>query len=266
MDLKIISSKGWAVNMLQLIKFEFRKVLRSKYMHIIFGIGLVLTLIMVMTTKALNIILLEIGESEIPYSGYFCGKSALATAFSLMTGIFVAIFACEDFNQQTNKNIIAKGYKRLELFYSKYIVSLILTVSFAIILVLSSLGLGYALYGDGGFTINDNVAVIFLSQLLCAIAYHAFFFAVSYSVARPAPALAINIVVPSALQIVVGIIDIILNKEDFHITDYVIDGVLANLSSATTNTDIILLGVIMLLVYIALSHGLGILVARKKQF
>ena len=165
--------------MLQLIKFEFRKIFRSKYMYIIFGIGLLMTLLTVPMIRLLNNIMEEIGQPTTPYSGYYAGKSALTTAFALMAGIFVGIFACEDFAQGTNKNIIGKGYNRLSLFYSKYLVSLILTVGYALLSILLSLGLGYAIYGDGGMSVDDNVAVIFICQLVCVIAYHAFFFAVS---------------------------------------------------------------------------------------
>ena len=252
--------------MLQLIKFEFRKIFRSKYMYIIFGIGLVVTLLTVSLIGFTNAMLEELGQPTVPYSGYYAGKSALTSAFALMTGIFVGIFACEDFSQGTNKNIIGKGYNRLSLFYSKYIVSLILCVGYAIILVLLSLGLGYAIYGDGGMSVDDNVAVIFICQLVCVIAYHAFFFAVSYSLARTAPAIVINIVVPSVLEIIIAIIDILINSEEFLLANFVIDGALANLSATYTNTDIILPSMLVLVGYIALSNGLGILFARKKQF
>lgn len=252
--------------MLKLIKFEFRKVFRSKYMYIIFGIGLALTLIAVLMTKAMNSILEEIGESPVPYSGYYSGKSAIGSSFSLFIGIFIGIFACEDFHQQTNKNIIAKGYNRLSLFYSKYIVSLTLSLGYAIILILTSLGLGYAVYGDGGMNIDDNVAVIFLTQLLCVIAYHAFFFFISYSIAKTGAAIAINIVAPMAASTLIAIFDILINNPDFKIANYVIDGVLLNVSSTYTETGLILPGSLLLLAYIILSNGLGVYIASKKQF
>lgn len=252
--------------MVKLIKFELRKVFTSKYMYIIFGIGLFLTLLSVLMTKALNSILESVGEPTIPYSGYLSAKSALSSAFALTSGIFIAIFACEDFALQTNKNILGRGYNRLSLFYSKYLVSLVLSITYALLLVLISLGIGYALYGDGGLSIDDNVAVIFLMQLLVVIAYHAFFFFISYSIARTGVALAINIIVPILLEAIVSIVDVIINNPNFKIGDYVIDGVLMNLSAAYTNTDLLLVSMLLLIVYILLSNILGVLIARKKQF
>ena len=252
--------------MLKLIKFEFRKVFRSKYLYIIFGIGLFITLVTIPMIWLANSVLAEIGEPTVPYSGYYAGKTALTSCFALMTGIFIGIYACEDFAQGTNKSIIGKGYNRLALFYSKYLVSLILLVGYAIILVLASLGLGYAIYGDGGMSVDDNVAVIFLGQLLCVIAYHAFFFAVSYSIGKTAAAIAINIVVPAVLEVIIAIIDVLINSEDFLLQNFVIDGALANLSSTFTNTDILLPSMLVLLGYIAICNGLGILIAQRKQF
>ena len=253
-------------NLFNLIKFEFRKVFRSKYMYIIYGIGLFITLITLLMTKALNSILEEAGQTPVPYSGYYSGKGALSSSFSLMSGIFIAIFACEDFAHHTNKNIIAKGYNRLSLFYSKYIVSLILSISYAVILVGLSFGLGYAVYGDGGIVIQDNVAVIFLMQLLCVIAYHAFFFAVSYVVNRTGVAIAINIIVPSLLEAIVAIVDIIINNDNFKISNYVLDGIMMNISGVNTDTSLLLVSMFMLLGYIALSNVLRALLANKKQF
>lgn len=252
--------------MLKLIKFEFRKIFRSKYMYIIFGIGLAITLLTVSLIGVSNYMLQTLGEPTIPYSGYYAAKSSIASAYALMTGIFIGIFACEDFALGTNKNIVGKGYHRLSLFYSKYLVSLILCIGYALISVLLSLGLGYAIYGDGGMSVDDNVFVIFICQLVCVIGYHAFFFFVSYSLGKTAPAIAINIVVPSALEIIIAIIDIIINSDEFLLSNFVIDGALANLSATYTNTSIILPSMLVIVGYIALSNGLGILVASKKQF
>ena len=254
------------LDMLKLIKFEFRKVLRSKYMYIIFGIGLFITLMSVLLTKAMNSILEQIGESTIPYSGYYAAKGALSSAFSIIGAIFITIFACEDFANQTNKNILAKGYNRLSLFYSKYIVSLLLSLGYALILVLLSTGIGYALYGDGGMAITDNVAVIFLMQLLCVIAYHAFFFFVAYSLGRTGVSIAINILVPMVLEAIVSIVDVIINNPNFKIGDYVIDGIMINISGVYTNTDLLLVSMLLLILYIALSNVFGALIANKKQF
>lgn len=252
--------------MLKLIKFEFRKVFTSKYMYIIFGIGLFMTLLSVLMVKAINTIAEQMGESPIPYSGYLAAKAALSSSFSLVSGIFIGIFACEDFQRKTNKNIVGKGYNRLELFYSKYLVSLSLTVAYAVILVLLSLGIGYLAYGDGGIKIDENVAVIFLMQLLCVISYHAFFFFVSYSVSRIGAAIAINIIVPALLEGLVAIVDIIINNPNFKIGDYIIDGVMINITSPYTNTDLLLVSMLLLIGYIIISNVLGALIANKKQF
>ena len=252
--------------MLKLIKFEFRKIFRNKYMYIIFGIGLAMTLLTIPLIGIANYMMSQIGEPTIPYSGYYAAKSAISGSVSLMVGIFIGIFACEDFSSGTNKNIIGKGYNRLSLFYSKYIVSLILCLGYALILILLSLGLGYAIYQDGGMSIDDNVFVIFICQLVCVIAYHAFFFCFSYSVSKTAIAIAFNIIVPALLETIVTIINVIINRDDFLLTNFVIDGALANLSSTYTNMDVILPSMLTLVGYIALSNVVGILIARKKQF
>lgn len=249
-----------------LIKFEFRKVLRSKYMYIIFGIGILGAFVTPLMIVASNLVSQELGMATTPFSGYLSAKTALSSSFSTFIGIFIGIFATEDFAQHTNKNIIARGYHRLQLYFSKYIVSLILCVAFAILQILFSLILGFALFGDGGLSIDDNVAVIFLGQLVCVLAFHAFFFGVSYAVNRTGLAIVINLIATSGISTILGLIDAFANNQELKLSYYWIDGVLLNLSQPYTDTDKILPGLLIMVGLIGLSHLLGILVARKKQF
>lgn len=251
-----------------LIKFEFHKVFRSKYLYIIFGIGLVFAFVNALMMWGLNAIMEEVGEPTTPYSGYLNAKSALAgtASFSTFAGIFVGIFATEDFTQHTIKNIIGRGYSRLQLYFSKYIVSLVLVIALAILQVLASLALGFALFGDGGLPIDDNVFLIFLCQLLCVITFHSVFFAISFSVAKVGLAIVINILAFSLITTIVALIDTFANIPDVQFTYYLVDGILANLCQPYTNMDVVPLGIGLLFAYIAVSQTAGILLARKKQF
>ena len=249
-----------------LIKFEFRKVLRSKYMYIILGIGVLSALLTPVTIWAMNLFAEELGQPVTPFSAYLSAKAAIGSSFSLFAGIFIGIFATEDFAQHTNKNIIARGYSRLQLYFSKYIVSLVILIAFALLQVLVSLSLGAIMFGDGGLSIDDNLAIIIFGQLLCILAYHSLFFGISYAISKTAGAIIINVLVTQAVTTILTLIDIFLNNEELVLTYYWIDGVLSNLSQPYTDTSVILPGVFILLGVIALSQTLGILTARRKQF
>ena len=252
--------------MVNLIKFEFRKVLRSKYMYIILGIGVLSALLTPVTIWAMNLFAEELGQPVTPFSAYLSAKAAIGSSFSLFAGIFIGIFATEDFAQHTNKNIIARGYTRLQLYFSKYIVSLVILITFALLQVLVSLSLGAIMFGDGGLSIDDNLAVIIFGQLLCILAYHSLFFGISYAISKTAGAIIINVLVTQAVTTILTLIDIFVNNEELVLTYYWIDGVLSNLSQPYTDTSVILPGVFILLGVIALSQTLGILTARRKQF
>ena len=252
--------------MLELIKFEFRKVLRSKYMYIILGIGVVFALFTPVTIWAMNLIAEQLEQPTTPFSAYLSAKAAIGSSFSLFAGIFIGIFATEDFAQHTNKNIIARGYTRLQLYFSKYIVSLCLLICFALLQVLASLALGAIMFGDGGLSIDDNLAVIIFGQLLCILAYHSLFFGISYAISKTAGAIIINVLVTQAVSTILALIDIFINNEELVLSYYWIDGVLSNLSQPYTDLDVVLPGVFILLGIIALSQALGILTARKKEF
>jgi uncharacterized pyridoxamine 5'-phosphate oxidase family protein len=68
------------------------------------------------------------------------------------------------------------------------------------------------------------------------------------------------------LEAIVSIVDVIINNPNFKIGDYVIDGIMINISGVYTNTDLLLVSMLLLILYIVLSNVFGALIANKKQF
>ena len=164
----------------KLLKFEFRKLLRSKILYIILGISVVFVIMNALVLVLLDNIMREIDVELISsYSAYGFTKGALTNSFVTIAGVFVAIYATEDFTHGTCKNVIAKGYKRLQVYFSKYIVSLIAIIAIAILCVAASLGMGLALFVNDFGSIADNVPVIIIGQLLCVIVFHSMFFTIA---------------------------------------------------------------------------------------
>ena len=112
--------------MKNLIKFEFRKLFKSCTFYICGSLAAFFVTINILSTY-----ISEVSIGEMP-TGSIC-LSFIQTAinnsnFTLLSAIFVSIFVCADQAGKTIKTIYAKGYSRTEVYFSKYIVSLIATI------------------------------------------------------------------------------------------------------------------------------------------
>ena len=250
----------------RLIRFEFRKLFRSKYFYILAGIGLAFVVLNLVTLIVMSDIMEELGQGDlVPYSAYLSAKSALGASFTTIAAIFIAIFACDDYMMGTLKNIVGKGYNRFALFYSKYIVSLIATILMLVINVLFAFVIGQIVWQDG-VPIDDNVALIVLGQLLLVVAYHAIFFAIAYSFGRLGPSIAVNILGPSAIGLILALVDLFIENEEIVTSNYWLDGILLNFVSTATDPDLIPISIALLVVYTLIANGVGVLIASRKQY
>ena len=262
--------------MAKLLKFEFRKLLRSKIIYIILGMAVGFVVMSALVLVLLDNLLREIDPELISsYSAYSFTKGALNNNYFTIIGVFIAIYATEDFAHGTCKNVIAKGYKRLEVYFSKYIVSLIAAIVIALLCFATSLGMGLALFNNDFGSITDNIPVIIIGQFLCLLVFHSMYFTIAYTLGKSGPAIAINIIAPLGITLLLTVGNLLINKEDFDLSRYWIDGILANFSGgsslinvASTSTDESLFAsnFILIFVYLGISEALGILFANRKQF
>lgn len=165
--------------MKKLIKFEFRKLFKSKSFFICLVVCLGLVLLGGLTTK----VLLENSEGEIATpTALSMLKGAIGSAnVVLISGIFVALFVCEDDTSGTIKNIYARGYSRRDVFISKYLVSLVSILIFTFSSMLLSFLFGLATWSSE-LKIPNNYFITMLAQIVMMIAYHAVFFTISSKV------------------------------------------------------------------------------------
>ena len=258
----------------KLLKFEFRKVFRLRYFYIIAAVVLAFTIL----TGLINYLVWFFAQKLDPETqaaiaaaipsntSYNFVKSTLANNFFTFAGIFLAIFACEDNSHGTSKNVIAKGYNRVQVFYSKYIASLLLVILMALLGYLTATLFGLIAYGPGTFANDDNLLVIILGQLLVLIAYHALLFVISYSIGKPGGAIAVCVILPLAMPLIFMAIDTLAKTEDpYKFGNFWIDGIVSNFTG-NTNNDLIGWDFPLLFVYLALANVVGLVFARRKQY
>ena len=103
--------------MIKLLKLQLRNVFRNK----LFYVCLILLLIPIIAMKFVGNLIPDMEPIKVlpQILDFLKGEPALISI------IFIILFTCLDFSEGTAKNIIARGYTKIELLFSKYIVSLI---------------------------------------------------------------------------------------------------------------------------------------------
>lgn len=248
----------------KLLKFEFRKLFKSKAFYICAVIPIVLVIFSGISASQFYIdpetgkCIYELDE--------FLRYTFNSNMIVMISGIFTAIFLCEDDVSGTIKNIYAKGYSRESVFFSKYIVSLV-----ALLIMLSSELLVAFLYGASHFEMssNNDLFVRLLGQIVVLISYHALFTAISMWLKKTGGAVALNILGPSLVGLILGTVDIILKLKDklngFLFSNYWISTFFADFVSATLTTKVMVTAFVGSCIYIAVGIVLGFLASKKNE-
>lgn len=250
--------------MKKLISFEFRKLFKSKYFYIITVISVIFILLSGLTNKAISDALIANGETVQPYSSYLFTKGALGGTYTMFIAIFVALFATEDSASGTLKNIYSKGYTRNQVYFSKYIVSLIAVLIISAVTVAFAYGYSNSIWGNN-LEIADNLLVIIVGQLLGIAAYHAIFFAISTIFGKVGSAIALNIIGPIAVSLVLGLGDAFIKSENTKLTSYWVDSLFSNFTSSISNQKMLETGIVFFVIYTVCAILIGQFLNRKKE-
>lgn len=258
----------------QLIKFEFRKLFKSTAFIVCAILTLVALIISALMLYMTYQALYEIEEAGVSFREYLeiLGVNSFELTYEfanssmlyLLSGIFVSIFVCKDYSSFTIKNVYSKGYTRRQVYFSKYIVSLVGVMIITSLAYIVSILAGLLLFGKLG-PFPKYYLLILLLQLIVITVYHAFHFFISNSLGKSGGAVSLCIVLPTGVNLLTSLFDLTM-KNKVLISDYWI----SNLSSLVVKNNIGLdkLGFVALvsICHIAIWLGLGYLVNRKKQF
>lgn len=247
--------------MKNLLTFEFTKLKKQKSFYICTAIMLVLSLIGMLMNKALA------NNAELNMA-MPTAKGALLSAvsssnFTMICGIFIALFACTDYDQQTIKNVYSRGFSRNNVYFAKYIVCVLSSIAmFAVTLIFTYVA-GSVMF-DGEAESGNYVGLI-AGQLLYCLAYSSFVFAVSLVVKKVGVSIALAILGPSLIGIVINLADAFLKIDSFKIASYWLDGFIGDLTSLATNGTRLTVCIVLSLVYAAVFVVAGFLINRKQE-
>lgn len=247
--------------MSRLLKFEFRKLIRQKSFYICTAIMLASSFIGLLLNKTLA------SNPELnmtmPTAQSALLSAVSSSSFTMLCGIFIALFVCADYDSQTIKNIYSRGFSRNSVYFAKFIVCVVSTVvMFAITLIFTYVA-GVSMFEIG--TEAGNYAGLVIGQLLYCLAYSSFVFAISLIVKKVGVSIALAVLGPPLIGAVINLADAFLKIKSFQIGSYWLEGLIGDLSSLATDQTRLIVCIVLSLVYTAVFVAAGYLVNRKQE-
>ncbi len=248
--------------MKNLLKFELFKLRKQKSLYICSALILVLLLLEMLLSLLANKVF---GDEymPIPTAIDVVLSAVSASDFTLIAGVFIAIYVCGDFGQQTIKNIYSRGFSRTEVYFVKLIICVAYTVAMFIITELFSLAMGSAFYGFAAQ--EGHIFSLLLGQFLACIAFTTFAFAVCHLIKRTGIAIVVIIFVPQVLTLILSLLDIIIRADNFKLAYYWLNGTITSLSYSDASVTTIVVGCILPVVYGAIFVTGGFFLNRKSE-
>lgn len=250
--------------MKNLLKLEFRKLRKQKSFYICMVVMIGLLLLSVLTVNALS-------EDDLEISGQF-GSSVIDvmvnavnnSSFILIAGIFVVLLVCDDYEQQTIKNIYAKGYSRKQVYLSKLISVYIAATIMFIMVMISAFALGSYYFGIGAIDVFKFICVIAVQYLVC-MANVGLSFLLSSLLRKNGSSIAATIIVPMIVNMLLGVLDSFIKLEKFSTSSLWISSFTGDLSTLTVGRERLEVCFAASLIYILIFAASGIYFHKKLE-
>ena len=104
----------------KLLHFEFHKLIRQKSFYICLAVAVAMLFISTYTTYLMQKDAVDVSQMGIDGMSVMIGAVSGGT-LSMVIGVFVPLFVCEDYVSGTIRNIVTRGYTRLGIFLAKLI-------------------------------------------------------------------------------------------------------------------------------------------------
>ena len=253
--------------MKNLLKLEYRKLRKQKSFYICMGIMALLLLLSALATRLLLDFAASLSEefaqiTVLPTD--FLLDTPADSSFILIVSIFTILTVCDDFEQQTVKNIYARGYSRPKVYLAKLI--FLFTGTSFMFLVMETLSLCFSILFFGTQGLNTpRLLMILAVQYLAAMSEVAMFSAAGFLFRRIGVSIAVVIIGPMLIDAGLAAADFLIKKDSFSLADIWLSSFLSDLSVLTVDTGRILFCAAASLLYIAIFIGAGFLFSRKVE-
>lgn len=234
--------------MIRLLKLQLRNIFHNKLFYICLLLTIATPIVTLITVNSFK---------AIPPKVFPEIKSFLASEVGIIGVIFIAIFACLDFNEGTTKNIIARGYTRTQLLLSKYIATLIgLFIMYIVTIILT-----FIFFAKNGLGYESSMLYLFINSIVGIIAYTIFYATMSFLLEKNGSAIIACLFIPNILSVGLGLID---SKLKLNISNYWIDNISNQFLKKPTFQNL-LWSILFYGIYIVAFSVIGTLILKKKE-
>ena len=250
--------------MFKLLNFEFRKLIRQKSFYICIAAMLAR---LVGSASPTELMTAKSGVEDPSLSGISYLMEAISgSALSAVLAVFIPLFICEDYASGTIRNIITRGFSRLEMFIAKLIAVLAATVIMTAVCLAAAYLVGTAFWGAGEPSLGSEQIKILLCQLAGIAAYATMFFAISSMLQKVGGSIAICLILPMAAVILLSLADAALAEREIELSGYWIENLGRSLASVEAEAEDIKKALIGAGCYFAASIAFSWLVIMKREY
>lgn len=203
----------------KLLHFEFHKLIRQKSFYICLAVAVAMLFISTYTTYLMQKDAVDVSQMGIDGMSVMIGTVSGGT-LSMVIGVFVPLFVCEDYVSGTIRNIVTRGYTRLGIFLAKLIAVLFASAIMSIVCMASGYLVGVLFCAPGEQPFDAYTVKILLCQLAVMLAEASLFYAISTVLQKTGGAIAICLVLPMVLTIVLALADTALAEKEIQLSGY----------------------------------------------
>lgn len=244
--------------MKNLLKFEYRKLFSSKILYVCCILSAILVGVYSITTNHL----LGSNVSNYPISNFVVQVMNNSFIFIILA-IFVAIFACSDFINETMKVILSRGYSRQNIFLSKLICVLSASLIIFIFSIIIAFIIGMSMYSHTGLT--GNLFKILCAQAIIVLAFSSLFFIISMILKKSGSSIAINVISTMIISLLLTVINQLLDIKKISLDSYWLSSLFSNVSEISVSHELLMKSVICSIIYIIGFIIVGFLVFKNNE-
>lgn len=249
----------------KLLHFEFHKLIRQKSFYICLAVAVAMLFISTYTTYLMKKDAVDVSQMGIDGMSVMIGAVSGGT-LSMVIGVFVPLFVCEDYVSGTIRNIVTRGYTRLGIFSAKLIAVLFASAIMPVACMAAGYLVGVLFCAPGAQPFDAYTVKILLCQLAVMLAEASLFYAVSTVLQKTGGAIAICLVMPMVLTIVLALADTALAEKEIQLSGYWLERVSGTLGSFEVTSDDMKKALLTALGYFVVTTVGSFVAVAKKEY
>lgn len=185
---------------------------------------------------------------------------------SMVIGVFVPLFVCEDYVSGTIRNIVTRGYTRLGVFAAKLIAVLFASAIMTIVCMAAGYLVGTIFCAPGAQPFDAGTVKTLLCQLAVMLAEASLFYAISTVLQKTGGAIAICLVLPMVLTIVLALADTALAEKEIQLSGYWLERISGTLASFDVKSEDMKKALLTALGYFAVTSIGSFAAVAKREY